>query len=469
MLRDTMAEHVVTPEDFMSVSPPARMIGIECEYNLQTDGLGARSYVTADIIRSAGIKSHGSYLGNGGKLYVDVGDHPEYDTPECLGPRQVTIYKHAGVLVMQDIIGASNLPHRGLYLHAGTTIRRPGNITTTKTSGTHKNYLAPRQVTNSELIDRLLPGHLATRMYAMGGKVGERYEYSQKAQGIGGTAITRLVNRRTDHGNKPMVMIPPSGDDIDTIGNADWARVEVRLADPVMSPVGEFMDTATTSLVLRLIEHPHLISPHLAEAVELAEPAQAAKIFSRDLHWKAAVTTVTGKQASWLSVQRAYAEAVAMLPEFIELPEDELDAIDRWVEFCDLAALAEPLEAEYGVLANQYDFAARHSYLAKKVGIASIRCDNPNAVQRSLLWDRITPTGGSLLYWQHQPNPIYTNEEVQTAKSTAPPTRALIRASVINGNDSDNRVSTWAHVARMKQPNIVLADSYETNIPAALL
>jgi hypothetical protein len=399
----------VVPEDFLSATPPPRMIGMECENNLQTANRQPSEYVEHKVLARAGLKSHGEFLGNGAKLYPDV-RNLEYVTPECPGPRQAVIYEMAGVLVMQDVIAASGYGHSGLYRNSGSSIKDSNGNTTTKTSGTHKNFLVPRSVTENPQFDRFLPGHLATRMYAMGGKVGEQgYEFSQKIAGIGGLAIIHRVERRTDHGNKPMAMVPPADNDRDTIGNAAMARLEVRLADPIMSPHGAFLDVATTSLVLRLLEHPELISEELLSAVELVNPADAGKLFSQDLSWKATADTTSGKQATFISIQRAYAEAAASLSDHVALPEDELLAIDLWLDFCDKAALAKPLDADYGTLIHEYDFATRHYYLVRKLGSHALASDNPVAVQRSLAWDRIAPIGGSLMYWGRMPNPIYSD------------------------------------------------------------
>jgi proteasome accessory factor A len=457
----------VLPEDFLSATPPPRMIGIECENNLQTANKQPSEYVTQEILAKADIKSHDRFLGNGGKLYIDLGNL-EYDTPECPGPRQAAIHERAGVLVMQDIIAASDYDHRGLYRNSGSSIQDSNGNTTTMTSGTHKNFLVPRSVTETELFDRFLPGHLATRMYAMGGKVGEQgYEFSQKIAGIGGLAIIHRVERRTDYGNKPMAMVPPAFNDLDTIGNAKMARLEVRLADPIMSPLGAFLDVATTSLVLRLLEHPELISKQLLSTIELANPVEAGKLFSKDLSWKATADTTSGQQATFISIQRAYAEAAASLSDHVALPEDELLAIDLWLAFCDKAALAKPLDAEYGTLIHEYDFAARHYYLVRKLGARALASDNPVAVQRSLGWDRIYPIGGSLMYWARQPNPIYTNEAVIAAKSQPPKSRAMIRADIINSGDPNKWVHSWSNVTTRPGRTVKLSDAYMTHLSAA--
>src|SRR4051812_28074962 len=44
----------------------------------------------------------GSYLGNGSRLYLDCGGHPEYATPECLTPTQLASHDKAGERILES-------------------------------------------------------------------------------------------------------------------------------------------------------------------------------------------------------------------------------------------------------------------------------------------------------------------------------------------------------------------------------
>lgn len=463
----------VVPKDFLGERPPDRIIGVECEYNLQnrlpnrssyTPAIDLSHYMSAEVLKRVGLKSHGSFLSNGGKIYEDCGNLLEYGTPECLGPKQASAADLAGILILKDAITASKVPHNGLYRLTGSSVVTSKNPPSNKTSGTHENYLLPRAISNNSTIERLLPGYLATRLFAMSGMVSNSYQFSQKVEGIGGAPAERNLSRRTIHGQKPMFIIPSADADQDTIGNKLWSRVEVRFADAPISPRANFMRLAITSLIIRLAEHPDLIDPHLFEFVELNDPVSAAKGFSKDLSLKTTVETKAHKTVGLINIQEAYAQSVSKLSQKVQLPDDELQALDLWQEFCDDLKLANPVEADYGRLLKQYDFAARHFYLMSKHKPDSITSQNPQAVQESLVWDRVLPNGGGLTFWNRVNDPIIDPSSINDLKHIPPRTRARLRGAIIRSAHPFYKVKSWSILQDNANGLHILPDSYQASI-----
>jgi hypothetical protein len=332
-----MLERPVIADDFLSDTPPERIMGVECEYFLQPHRLSPGSpalqkYIRAGALNTLGIAHCEGWLDNGPRLHIDVG-HIEYATPECLGPKQTAAADFAGIKKLGAIVVASGEPSGGLYRTSGTTIMRPEGEIQSVTKGTHENYLTSREVTESEYFKAVLPSHLATRTYAMSGGIVKRFVRSQKVSGIGGHPIAVTKTRRTDEGRKPMIMIPNYNDDKDVIGVDDLARVEVRFADPVMSPLGRFLSLAATSAVLRLIEHPELFDANALDYIELADPVLAAKAYSEDLRGTGTMLTLKGKRVTAGDIQEQLATQFQKLSEVIELPADELEAIPIWHDY----------------------------------------------------------------------------------------------------------------------------------------
>lgn len=437
----TMAAERITPATFFSETPPERYIGTECEYNLQNyarDGsrIDLKNYITAAILSDAGLYRYGQFISNGARLYIDVG-HLEYATPECLGPRQAAAADLAGILVMQKIISASKLPHKGLYRLTGSYLPKQGAPLSSvampegNTSGYHENFLIPRSIGQDPLIDRMLPSFLASRIWAMSGTLHNSFVFSQKVWGIGGKPIARQIERRSGHGSKPMAMIPPENNDEGTIGAKEWARLEVRYADAGFSPKGRYLSLAATSLLLRMIEHVELVGMSKLATLQVERPKRAAITFASDLTLRKTVPMCDGRQLSALDIQESYAEAAIDLAEAIELPPSEQPAPHMWMEMCQAMRASRPDEGEYGQLVREIDIAAKHFYLSQRHPQDALSYLNHDAMQRVLVWDRVLPDGGAIKWWQANTSPLIDQSDIDALVTNPPPTRAAARVSYL--------------------------------------
>lgn len=458
----------VQPSDFLGEQPPERIIGLESECNVQHDlGVHELDYLSIDAIKSAGYSSTGEYLDNGMRVYADC-SHLEICTGEMLGPRQAAAADAASIIVLNNIVESSGVSHRGVYRHAGTAI---GDAQ--QTSGYHENYLVPLISFRDEsmLTETVISSHLATRLYSFAGMVDSSgFRISQKVSGIGGVPITADTGRRTKHGDKPMVLMRSANLDRAVIGETSWRRLEVRFADPGFSLLGRYLTFATTSLVLRLIEHGDKIDIEKLAESGFVDPVSAAQQFSYDLTFTDTAETISGKRMSAIDFQELLAEQTDRLGHNIELPEDEVDAIPLWFDVCDQFRQANLNEGEYARLGVISDFAPRHRYLARNINTSVLNSNNPATVEANLVFDQITPRGGGMIYWDTCNEPI-TNEllragsgemlvnvdDVEYFVNEAPNTRAALRSAFIHLGAS---AANWSNVTRGKR-NISLSDPYE--------
>jgi proteasome accessory factor A len=470
-----MSAETIQPAAFLSDTPPPRTIGSECEYNIQNKigdiFISHPVYISQQAARKARIRKFERFLGNGGKMYVDVG-HLEYDSPECLGPRQAAAADLAGVVVMQRIVTASRQPHHGMYRVGGTYMRDPNEDQEDpikgNTSGYHENYLLARATSGKPLMDTLIPAYLATRIWAMSGTLRNTFVLSQKADGIGGIPLVRTLERRTDQGMKPMAIIPPPNIDCDTIGSPEWARLEVRFADPGLSPTVRFLSFAATSLVLRMIEHEEKIRK--MEKIDnvrlrdlaLIEPAIAARCISRDLSLRETVKTLDGKRMTAIDIQEALATIALQLADVVELPSDEVEAAGLWLDICDDLRASNPAKGEWGGLRTQLDVAAKHRALLRKYPAKDLYSDNRKAMADTLAWDRVLPAGGALQWWPNFSSPV-SQDAIDSFVYNPPQTRAMIRAKYINQKRAELQSMDWA-VLCARDEVISLFDPYQTKL-----
>jgi proteasome accessory factor A len=49
-------------------------------------------------------RSSNVFLENGARLYLDVGSHPEYATPECDSIHEVVVHDKAGERILEELL-----------------------------------------------------------------------------------------------------------------------------------------------------------------------------------------------------------------------------------------------------------------------------------------------------------------------------------------------------------------------------
>ena len=172
-----------------------RIFGIENEYGVTCTFKGQRRLSPDEVARYLFRKvvswgrSSNVFLRNGARLYLDVGSHPEYATPECDDIVDLVTHDKAGERILEGLLlDAENRLHEegiagDIYLFKNNT-DSAGN-----SYGCHENYLVSRAGEFNRLADVLIP-FLVTRQIVVGaGKVtqtarGASYAVSQRAEHI---------------------------------------------------------------------------------------------------------------------------------------------------------------------------------------------------------------------------------------------------------------------------------------------
>ena len=145
-----------------------RIFGIETEYGVTCTFHGQRRLSPDEVARylfrrvvSWG-RSSNVFLRNGARLYLDVGSHPEYATPECDDLIELVTHDKAGERILEGLLvdAEQRLREEGI---AGDIYLFKNNTDSAGNSyGCHENYLVGRQGEFSRLADVLIP-FLVTR------------------------------------------------------------------------------------------------------------------------------------------------------------------------------------------------------------------------------------------------------------------------------------------------------------------
>src|SRR5699024_6847546 len=276
-----------------------RIFGLENEYGVTCSFRGQRRLSPDEVARylfrrvvSWG-RSSNVFLRNGARLYLDVGSHPEYATPECDSLEDLVAHDKAGERILEGLqIDAEQRLHEegiagDIYLFKNNT-DSAGN-----SYGCHENYLVGRHGEFGRLADVLIP-FLVTRQIVCGaGKVlqtprGALFCVSQRAEHIWegvSSATTRsrpIINTRDE----------PHAD------AERFRRLHVIVGDSNMSETTTLLKLGSTHLVLQMLE----AGVGLRD-LSLENPIRAIREISHDMTGRRRVRLANGGDISGLELQ----------------------------------------------------------------------------------------------------------------------------------------------------------------------
>ena len=174
----------------MSTSAPGpRVTGLETEFGLLCAPAGPSEATKSDLPdveraaalifrhRPVGYRSTNLFLPNGGRLYLDIGAHPEYATAECVSVRDLVAQDQAGRAILADMAtrAAAGLSQEGTAVRFHLLANNTDSAG--HTYGCHESYSVPRSLldatndasgASSETTMAVLISFLATRPVLVG-------------------------------------------------------------------------------------------------------------------------------------------------------------------------------------------------------------------------------------------------------------------------------------------------------------
>jgi hypothetical protein len=266
-----------------------RIFGTESEYapvyHLQGECAAKKSYpenlldhqkqIAAHLMAAAGpmgIPMAGEFMGNGGRLYVDRGGHPEYATPECRSVADLVTHEIAGDRLIQALAETMRVPDGPMRLHLyKNNVDLYGH-----TYGGHENYLVAPQ--GMDAISRLIPFLVTRQIYTGAGKA-----MTSDRDGAFGFQISQRADffdcTYSDRTSEVRGIINIRKREITRMDQS--RRLHLIIGDSNMAQYTMGLKIGTMMLMLPLLEQGALDADF-----ELDSPAQAFKAVSRDLHVK---------------------------------------------------------------------------------------------------------------------------------------------------------------------------------------
>ena len=172
-----------------------RIFGIENEYGVTCTLRGQRRLSPDEVARylfrrvvSWG-RSSNVFLENGARLYLDVGSHPEYATPECDSVLDLVAHDKAGERILEGLVASAEARLRDEGIRGVVYLFKNNTDSAGNSYGCHENYLTGRRDDLAHFAQVLIPFLVTRQIYAGAGKVlqtarGAAYCISQRAEHI---------------------------------------------------------------------------------------------------------------------------------------------------------------------------------------------------------------------------------------------------------------------------------------------
>ncbi|MET9928984.1 MULTISPECIES: Pup--protein ligase [unclassified Streptomyces] len=420
-----------------------RIFGLENEYGVTCTFRGQRRLSPDEVARylfrrvvSWG-RSSNVFLRNGARLYLDVGSHPEYATPECDNVTELVTHDKAGERILEGLLvdAERRLHEEGI---AGDVYLFKNNTDSAGNSyGCHENYLVARHGEFSRLADILIPFLVTRQLICGAGKVlqtprGAVYCVSQRAEHIWegvSSATTRsrpIINTRDE----------PHAD------AERYRRLHVIVGDSNMSETTMLLKVGATDLVLRMIE-----AGTVMRDLTLENPIRAIREVSHDLTGRRKVRLASGREASAIEVQREYYEKAV---DFVERRGIRTGTVDQVLELW--GRTLDAIEAEdLDRIDTEIDWVMKYKLIERYRAKHNMTMSNPRVAQIDLAYHDIHRRRGLfyLLEKKGQTARICNDLKIFEGKTVPPQTtRARLRGDFIRRAQEQRRDFTvdWVHL-----------------------
>jgi proteasome accessory factor A len=419
-----------------------RIFGLENEYGVTCTLRGQRRLSPDEVARylfrrvvSWG-RSSNVFLANGARLYLDVGSHPEYATPECDSIYDLVVHDKAGERILEQLLASAEQRLREEGIRGVIYLFKNNTDSAGNSYGCHENYLTSRRDDFSHYAEVLIPFLVSRQIYAGAGKVlqtarGAMFSISQRAEHIWegvSSATTRsrpIINTRDE----------PHAD------AEKYRRLHVIVGDSNMSEYATFLKVGTASIILRMLEEPNVVLRDMT----LENPIRAIREISHDLTCTRRVRLANGREASALEIQTEYLNRALRFAETRGFPPMETRALEMW-EHCLTGIEKDPFSLD-----RECDWVIKHNLIEHYRERHDLPLSHPQVALVDLQYHDVNRDRG--LYYRMQArglvDRVCTDEEIDRAVDEPPQTtRARLRGEFIRKAKERKRDYTvdWVHL-----------------------
>jgi proteasome accessory factor A len=420
-----------------------RIYGLENEYGITCTVDGARRLSPDEVARylfrrvvSWG-RSSNVFLVNGARLYLDVGSHPEYATPECDSVVDVITHDKAGERILEQLAVSAEDRLREEGIDGDVFLFKNNTDSANNSYGCHENYMTVRNDDLSSYDEVLIPFLVSRQIWAGAGKIfenprgGAGFCISQRAahiwEGVS-SATTRsrpIINSRDE----------PHAD------AERYRRLHVIVGDSNMSEYAGFLKVGACGFLLRMLEEPNVVFRDMT----LENPTRAIREISNDLTCRRTVRLASGREMSALDIQREFLDRALRFAERRDTTPEEDQILAMWEHVLD------GIEKDPLSLHRECDWVAKHRMVESYRDRHGLALSDPRVLLLDLQYHDVNRRRS--LYYLMQDRGmmerITTDEAIAAAVDEAPSTtRAKLRGDFIRRAKERRRDFTvdWVHL-----------------------
>ncbi len=418
-----------------------RIFGLENEYGVTCVLRGQRRLSPDEVARylfrrvvSWG-RSSNVFLENGSRLYLDVGSHPEYATPECDSLYDVVAHDKAGERILEGLVESAEIRLAEEGIRGDIYLYRNNTDSAGNSYGCHENYLIRRQADFQRTIDTLIPYLVTRQIWAGAGKLlntarGTVYSLAQRSEHIwegSSSATTRsrpIINTRDE----------PHAD------AEKYRRLHVIAGDSNMSEYVTYVKVGATVALLQMLEDEVVFRD-----LTLENPIRAIREISHDTTCRRRVRLANGRELSALDIQWEYLERVMRYARVSGVTPEIERAISMWEH------LLTGLEKDPLTLHREVDWVAKHHLMDRYSRKHDLPLSSPRLALIDLNYHDVNRERG--LYYKMEKSGlmdrIVTDDAINSAMVKPPgTTRARLRGEFIRAAKAKRRDFTvdWVHL-----------------------
>ena len=436
-------------------------MGLETEYGVTCVVDGQRRLSPDEVARYLFRKvvvwgrSSNVFLPNGGRLYLDVGSHPEYATAECDNLSDLIKQDQAGDRIVEELAVSAEIRLNAEGIKGQIHLFKNNMDAAGNSYGCHENFSVSRKKNFEEVTESIIPFLITRQIFCGAGKwisssKGANFQISQRAEHMWesvSSATTRsrpIINTRDE---------PHADPD-------EYRRLHIIVGDSNMSETTTVLKVATTELMLRAAE-----LGLLKEKFTIENPIKTIREISNDLKFRNSFRLSSGREITALQMQNEMYNIVLSMPGLDEILEKPFYryALNLWRRSLDA------LESEdYSLVDMELDWMIKRKFMNSYKEKHQLNDMDSRLILLDISYHNIRKDRGLfyILEKSGMVKTLITNNDVNSAMENPPETtRAALRGRFIKVAQEKKRDFTvdWVNlkINDQQQSSIACKDPFK--------
>ena len=436
-------------------------MGLETEYGVTCVVDGQRRLSPDEVARYLFRKvvvwgrSSNVFLPNGGRLYLDVGSHPEYATAECDNLSDLIKQDQAGDRIVEELAVSAEIRLNAEGIKGQIHLFKNNMDAAGNSYGCHENFSVSRKKNFEEVTESIIPFLITRQIFCGAGKwisssKGANFQISQRAEHMWesvSSATTRsrpIINTRDEPHADP----------------EEYRRLHIIVGDSNMSETTTVLKVATTELMLRAAELGLLKDKFIIE-----NPIKTIREISNDLNFRNSFRLSSGREITALQMQNEMYNIVLSIPGLDEILEKPFYryALNLWRRSLDA------LEShDYSLVDMELDWMIKRKFMNSYKEKYQLNDMDSRMILLDISYHNIRKDRGLfyILEKSGMAKTLITNNDVNNAMENPPETtRAALRGRFIKVAQEKKRDFTvdWVNlkINDQQQSSIACKDPFK--------